>query len=143
MNDIEDINEYDKEILYYCYILLSKYYIKCSEHKDVIVDAIKQAIILYPNRAEAYSTIGNYFYKIGNYNLCYYNLEKALLQPKNKDFFMCYQNYYSIIKNHNIIIASIILDKNNSAFEYLKELKNNNTNIYKYYISLIKHNNLL
>ena len=56
---------------------------------------------------------------------------------------MCYQNYYSIIRNYNIIIASIILDKNNSAFKYLNDLKNNDTDLYKYFISLIKHNNLL
>jgi hypothetical protein len=146
MNNVEDTiqHEYDKELLYYCYIILTKYYIKCIQHKDVIIDTIKKAIMIYPSRAEAYSIIGNYFYKIGNYNLCYYNLEKALSLSKIDNCYMCYQNSYSIEKNCNIIVASIILDKNESAFQYLKTLKNsNNTELYKYFIRLIKNNNLL
>lgn len=146
MNNGEDTiqHEYDKELLYYCYITLAKYYIKCVQHKNVIIDTIKKAIVIYPSRAEAYSTIGNYFYKIGNYNLCYYNLEKALSLSKIDNCYMCYQNSYSIENNCNIIVASIILDKNESAFQYLQTLKkSNNTELYKYFICLIKNNNLL
>lgn len=146
MNSAEDTiqYEYDKEILYYCYIVLTKYYIKCIQHKDVIIDTIQKAIMVYPSRAEAYSTIGNYFYQIGNYNLCYYNLEKALSLSKIDNCYMCYQNSYNIENNCNIIVASIILDKNESAFHYLNTLKKSeNTELYKYFIYLIKNNNLL
>ena len=146
INTAEDtvLYEYNKELLYYCYIILTKYYIKHVEHNNVIIDTIKKAIMIYPNRAEAYSTIGNYFYKIGNYNLCYYNLEKALSLSKIDNCYMCYQNSYSIENNCNIIVASIILDKNESAFQYLKALKKSENNeLYKYFICLIKNNNLL
>lgn len=122
MNIKDTKHEYDKELIYYAYILLTKYYIHCVEHKNVIIDTIKMAIEIYPERAEAYSVIGNYFYKIGNYILCYYNLEKALSLLKTHDFFMCYQDDYSIENNYNIIIASIILDKQDSAIKYLKDL---------------------
>lgn len=146
MNNAEDTiqYEYDKELLYYGYIILTKYYIKCVRHLNVIINTISKAIMIYPNRAEAYSIIGNYFYEIGNYNLCYYNLEKALSLSKIDNCYMCYQNSYSIENNYNIIMASIILDKNKSAFQYLKTLKKtNNTELYKYFICLIKNNNLL
>lgn len=143
MNIKDTKHEYDKELIYYAYILLTKYYIHCVEHKNVIIDTIKMAIEIYPERAEAYSVIGNYFYKIGNYILCYYNLEKALTLLKTHDFFMCYQDDYSIENNYNIIIASIILDKQDSAIKYLKDLKTKNAELYKYFICLIKNNNLL
>jgi hypothetical protein len=144
MNNVGDKkNVYDKELIYYAYLLLTKYYIYCVENNNLIINTIKKAIEIFPNRAEAYSTIGNYFYKIGNYELCYYNLEKALMSTNVENCFMCYQNDYTIENNYNIIIASIILDKSDTAIQYLKDLKEKNVKIYKYFIYLIKNNNLL